>query len=123
MGVLESAPGGALEARGALLEKGSGTRAGVAWGFDSDKATEEFSPAARDLNAPGSRWDSHGDAKAEIGKAATLIEATYTNDYAYHAQMEPLNAVASVSPARDSAEIWCGTQSQTMAQEAVAKVL
>src|SRR5258706_12851 len=54
---------------------------------------------------------------------ATLIEATYTNDYAYHAQMEPLNAVASVSLSRNSAEIWCGTQSQTMAQEAVAKVL
>ncbi len=37
--------------------------------------------------------------------------------------MEPLNAVASVSSGGDSAEIWCGTQSQTMAQEAVAKVL
>jgi isoquinoline 1-oxidoreductase beta subunit len=37
--------------------------------------------------------------------------------------MEPLNAVASVSPSGDAAEIWCGTQSQTMAQEAVAKFL
>jgi isoquinoline 1-oxidoreductase beta subunit len=37
--------------------------------------------------------------------------------------MEPLNAVASVSSAGDRAEIWCGTQSQTMAQEAVASVL
>ncbi len=55
--------------------------------------------------------------------AASVIEAEYLNDYTYHAQMEPLNAVASVSPSGDSAEIWCGTQSQTMAQEAVAKVL
>src|SRR5258708_26635443 len=37
--------------------------------------------------------------------------------------MEPLNAVAAVSPAGDSAEIWCGTQSQTTAQEASAKAL
>ena len=37
--------------------------------------------------------------------------------------MEPLNATASVSPAGDSAEVWCGTQSQTMALDAVAKSL
>src|SRR6266704_1122500 len=40
-----------------------------------------------------------------------------------HAQMEPLNSVASVSPAGDACEIWCGTQSQTMAVAAVAKAL
>jgi isoquinoline 1-oxidoreductase beta subunit len=37
--------------------------------------------------------------------------------------MEPLNGVASVSSAGDSAEVWCGTQSQTMALDAVAKTL
>src|SRR5437870_4237283 len=37
--------------------------------------------------------------------------------------MEPLNAVASVSAAGDSAEIWVGTQSQSNAQEATAKAL
>src|SRR6478609_3401900 len=37
--------------------------------------------------------------------------------------MEPLNGVASVSPAGDSAEVWCGTQSQTMALEATAQAL
>jgi isoquinoline 1-oxidoreductase beta subunit len=123
VGVLASTPWAALDARQSLLDKVTWSRKGVAWGFDSDKATEEFAASARDLNAPSSKWDSHGDAKAEMAKAATVIEASYINDYTYHAQMEPLNAVASVSPARDSAEIWCGTQSQTMAQEAVAKVL
>src|SRR5438093_1355610 len=39
------------------------------------------------------------------------------------AQVEPLNSVASVSPAGDACEIWCGTQSQTMAVAAVAKAL
>src|SRR5262249_22025270 len=44
-------------------------------------------------------------------------------DYAYHAQMEPLNAVAAVSAAGDAVEIWAGTQSQTTASEAPAKLL
>ena len=51
------------------------------------------------------------------------MEAEYRCDYAYHAQMEPLNAIASVSPAGDSVEIWAGTQSQTTATEAPAKLL
>src|SRR5258705_453246 len=37
--------------------------------------------------------------------------------------MEPLNSVASVSAAGDACEIWCGTQSQTMAVAAAAKAL
>ena len=37
--------------------------------------------------------------------------------------MEPLNAVASVSPSGDAVEIWAGTQSQTTATEAPAKLL
>ena len=51
------------------------------------------------------------------------MEAEYRCDYAYHAQIEPLNAIASASPAGDSVEIWAGTQSQTTATEASAKIL
>jgi len=36
---------------------------------------------------------------------------------------KPLNAIASVSPSGDSVEIWAGTQSQSIACEAPAKVL
>jgi isoquinoline 1-oxidoreductase beta subunit len=53
--------------------------------------------AARDLKSPASVWDKQGDAP-RVSKAATIIEAAYVSDYAYHAQMEPLNAIASVSP-------------------------
>ena len=123
VGVLAETPWAALEARQTLLSEVTWTRNGTAWGFDSDKATAEFAAAARDLKSPASVWDKQGDAPAEFAKATTIIEAAYISDYAYHAQMEPLNAIASVSPAGDSAEIWCGTQSQSMAQEAVAKVL
>jgi isoquinoline 1-oxidoreductase beta subunit len=56
-------------------------------------------------------------------KAASTVEAEYRCDYAYHAQMEPLNAVASVALGGGAVEIWCGTQSQSIAVEASAKVL
>ena len=58
-----------------------------------------------------------------VQQAASIIEAEYRNDYVYHAQMEPLNAVASVSPAGDAVEIWGGTQSQTTATVTPAKFL
>src|SRR5205085_8182713 len=56
-------------------------------------------------------------------KTATVIAGDYRCDYAYHAQMEPLNATAAVAPDGSAAELWCGTQSQTMAVEAAAKAL
>ncbi len=82
-----------------------------------------FAAAAKDPSAKATDWFKLGDARAEMPKAASTVEAAYLCDYAYHAQMEPLNGVASVSAAGDSAEVWCGTQSQTMALEATAKAL
>src|SRR6266436_853461 len=95
------------------------------------------------LRAPveGSVPDKIDDTKAKVIAGAVRIvrlpygvgvlaetpwaafEAEYRCDYAYHAQMEPLNAIASVSPSGDSVEIWAGTQSQSIACEAPAKVL
>jgi len=123
VGVLARTPYAAIEARQALVGNVTWSRTGTARDFDSDRASVEFAAAARDLRAQAAPWEPRGNANAELAKAATIIEAEYLNDYTYHAQMEPLNAVASVSPSGDAAEIWCGTQSQTMAQEAVAKVL
>jgi isoquinoline 1-oxidoreductase beta subunit len=54
-----------------------------------------------------------GDAKATLDKADHVYDALYTSDPAYHAQIEPLNAIASVSDDGKSAEIWVGTQSQS----------
>ncbi len=99
------------------------SRTGTAWGFDSDKGVEAFAADARNLSRPARDWSAQGNARAEFQKAASVLEAEYRCDYAYHAQMEPLNAVASVSASGDAAEIWAGTQSQTTAQEAPAKLL
>lgn len=123
VGVLASAPYPAFEAKEAIARTVKWSRTGTAWGFDSDAGLAQFAKDARDLDGPATDWFKQGDAAGELQKAATVIEAEYRCDYAYHAQMEPLNAVASIAPDGASAEIWCGTQSQTMAVEAVAKVL
>ena len=123
VGVVAETPWAAFTARQALIDSVTWSRTGVAWGFDSDKGHDAFAASARNLKAAARDWSAQGDARAQFPKAASMIEAEYRCDYAYHAQMEPLNAVASVSPAGDAVEIWAGTQSQTTATEAPAKLL
>jgi isoquinoline 1-oxidoreductase subunit beta len=123
VGVVAETPWAAFQARETLSHSTTWTKSGKAWGFDSEKGLEDFAAAARDPKAEAAEWSKSGDPRHALSTAATTFEAEYRCDYAYHAQMEPLNAVAAVSPAGDSAEIWCGTQSQTTAQEASAKAL
>ena len=99
------------------------TRTGVAWGFDSDKGHDAFAADAKNLTQPARDWSAQGNARGAFQNAASTVEGEYRCDYAYHAQMEPLNAVASVAPGGDAVEIWAGTQSQTTATEAPAKFL
>jgi isoquinoline 1-oxidoreductase subunit beta len=123
VGVLAETAWAAFAAK-EVLERGiTWNRTGTAWGFDSEKGLASYEADVRNPDSPATDWFKQGDAAAELAKAATVVEAEYRCDYAYHAQMEPLNALASISPAADSAEIWCGTQSQTMAVDAVAKAL
>src|SRR5438445_4696222 len=121
VGVIAETPWAAFAAKDAL--RVTWDRRGTGWGFDSDAAIARYAAAARDLTTPGKPWDKVGDVSAPMAKAATVLEAEFSSDYPYHAQMEPLNSVASVSPAGDACEIWVGSQGQTMAVAAVAKAL
>jgi len=123
VGVVAETPWAAFAARHDIERTVTWSKDGKAWGFDSEKGLEAFAKTALDPDAKATDWFKIGDVRAEMPKAAATFEAEYLCDYAYHAQMEPLNGVASVSPAGESAEIWCGTQSQTMAIEATAKAL
>ena len=113
VGVIADKPWAAFNAKAALDV--TWTRTGKAWGFDSDKALVAFAAAARDFSQPTKLWGKEGDAPAALKTAASVIEADYRNDLVYHAQMEPLNAVASVSPDGSTCEVWCGVQSKTIA--------
>jgi isoquinoline 1-oxidoreductase beta subunit len=115
--VVAERPFAAFKAKNALQVVWS--RTGRAWNFSTDEASGAFAAAAR--TGPGKVWFSTGSAAAGLDRSTTVVEAEYLTDFAYHAQMEPLNAVASVSRDGGSVEVWCGSQGQTMAVAAVAK--
>src|SRR5215813_6762555 len=123
VGVLAETAWAAFDARRALENAVTWTRTGTAWGFDSEAGIERFAADAKNPARGATEWSRIGDPRDAMAKAASTIEAEYRCDYAYHAQMEPLNAIASVSPGGDAVEIWAGTQSQTTATEAPAKLL
>jgi len=119
--VIAATPWAAFEAKEAL--KVTWTRSGKAWGLNSEKALEAYVAAARDLTSPTKLWAAEGDAMVALRKAATIVESEFNNDLVYHAQMEPLNAVASVSPQGDACELWAGVQSKTIAVTVAAAAL
>jgi isoquinoline 1-oxidoreductase beta subunit len=121
VGVIADTPWAAFAAKDAL--KVTWTRSGKAWGFNSEKALNDFAAAARDMSQPAKLWGKEGDAAAALQAAATVVESEYRNDLVYHAQMEPLNAVASVSASGDACELWCGVQSKTIAVTVAAHAL
>ena len=58
-----------------------------------------------------------------MAAAAKVFRGEYRTRYVYHAQMEPINATASVSADGKSAEVWVGTQNPSGLIAAIAKVL
>lgn len=121
VGVLAESPWVAFKAKDAL--KVTWGRSARGSGFSNEKGYEQFTAVARDLSKKGIAWEAKGDVNAALAKAASIVEGEYRADYCYHAQMEPLNSVASVAAAGDSVEVWVGTQSQTITVTAVAKAL
>jgi isoquinoline 1-oxidoreductase beta subunit len=123
VGIVAETPWAAFTARRVIESDVVWSRDGKAWAFDSDQGLQNFAATARDPDAKATDWFKLGDVRAELPKAASIFEGEYLCDYAYHAQMEPLNGIASVAVSGDSVEVWCGTQSQTMALEATANAL
>ena len=66
---------------------------------------------------------NEGNVEEALSKAAKTYSIDYKNEYVYHAQMEPLNAVVAVAKDGKSAEVWAGTQAASNARTAVAKTL
>ncbi len=91
--------------------------------FDSENAKAEYAAKGKDPEAPTHDEYKVGDALAAIASAAKVVEAAYWSEHCYHAQMEPMNAVAKVSEDGKSAEIWAGTQFAALAAFIISGIL
>jgi len=92
-------------------------------GFNSVHALEDYTKHNVDPAARTEMVDSKGDATAAFAGAAKTYKAEFFSDYSYHAQMEPLNAVARFNAAGDRVEVWDGSQDVARCRELVAQTL
>jgi isoquinoline 1-oxidoreductase beta subunit len=120
IGVIGETVEGALAAKNTL---DIGWTGGDAKDHNSETMFEAYAAVASDPAKTGRLLESAGDAVNALKKAVKTYSAEYLNDHAYHAQMEPLNAVVSVSSDGKSAEVWAGSQAPNGARSAVARVL
>ncbi|MBV7484889.1 molybdopterin cofactor-binding domain-containing protein [Bordetella sp. BOR01] len=80
--------------------------------------------AVNDAQRAATAWEARGDAATAFnGGRHRRLTANFTTEYIYHGQMEPLNAVAAVDADGKGAEIWLGTQSQSVSVAAAAQAL
>jgi isoquinoline 1-oxidoreductase subunit beta len=110
----------AMVARRALRVKWSRNKVD---GFDSEKALQDYAAIHADPAASVKIVDAKGDVKAAFAGAAKVYKAEYRSDYTYHAQLEPLNAVARFNEAGDKVEIWDGSQDLGRSRDLIAKTL
>ena len=85
-------------------------------GLDSSTQRDQYAALAKESGAVAKK---EGDAATAMGQAAQKLEAIYELPYLAHAPMEPLNCVADVRA--DGADVWTGTQFQTMDQMVAAQ--
>ncbi len=90
---------------------------------DSEATLSDYSAALKNPTAERAVWSETGDADRAIAAADRIVEAEYLSDYAYHAQIEPMAAVASVDPDGLGAEVWVGTQTQTWTTRTITETL
>ncbi|MDH3648527.1 MAG: molybdopterin-dependent oxidoreductase, partial [Saprospiraceae bacterium] len=102
----------------------------IRWSKDAQasdyNSLEAYSLYQEISNNKDTSWhqiESEGSLGSLLSDASDVFDASYQNDYVYHAQMEPLNAVVSPSGDGQSAEAWVGSQAQASARTAVADAL
>jgi isoquinoline 1-oxidoreductase beta subunit len=109
----------AMAARRALQVKWN---KGDAAGYDSEAALmKTYEQVHSDPAAKTQTLQAVGDAKAAFASAAKTYKADFRSDYGYHAQMEPLNAVARMNDAGTAIEVWEGTQDPASSRAAIAR--
>ncbi|MBT3792926.1 MAG: xanthine dehydrogenase family protein molybdopterin-binding subunit [Rhodospirillales bacterium] len=91
-------------------------------GYDSESTLEkDYAKKLMSSKTKSKKIVSKGKDSATFKNAAKTYSADFRSDYGYHAQMEPLNAVAHVQG--DRVEIWEGTQGPGRSVSAIARAL
>jgi isoquinoline 1-oxidoreductase beta subunit len=88
--------------------------------YSSDEGLKAFLAAAADPASKAVVGRKTGEVEEALKAAASTVSGEYSTDYVAHAQMEPLNAVASVTA--DAVEVWVGTQWPTRVRDDAAKI-
>lgn len=78
-------------------------------GFNSQEIYPTYAKVASS-SKKGKTINEIGNVEDVMKTATKTYEVDFKNDYVYHAQMEPLNAVIQVAENLKSAEIWVGSQ-------------
>ncbi|HSH12148.1 MAG TPA: molybdopterin cofactor-binding domain-containing protein, partial [Desulfurivibrionaceae bacterium] len=93
-------------------------------GYDSEVALDrDYERVHADPAEPSKTVFSKGDADSAFAAAGKTYRADFRADYGYHAQMEPLNAVARMNDRGDHIEVWDGSQSPDRCREMLAEAL
>ena len=121
IGIVATSLSQALEAKKQL--KISWSNSTASQGHNSQQLFDAYKQIASDSGKKGEILTQEGDIEKAFQIATQTYEADYHNDYVYHAQMEPLNAIASVASDGKSVEVWAGTQAAGSLAPSVAKVL
>ena len=96
----------------------------VAEGYDSEPMLElGYMKIMQDPDSEVRVVHSSGAGARVFESAAKVYKADFRADYGYHAQMEPLNAVARFNEAGDEVEIWEGTQAPGRSRAQIAAAL
>lgn len=82
----------------------------ISSGFNSQECYKKYEQIAANDTTTGKVIIDEGDINSAIISANKNFTADYKNDYVYHGQMEPLNAVVQVGTNGKSAEVWVGSQ-------------
>jgi isoquinoline 1-oxidoreductase subunit beta len=95
-------------------------------GYDSEAFLEDtYAKVADSSSAPSKTVKEKGDVGAAFSKTTggKIFRREFRSDYGYHAQMEPLNAVARFNDAGDGVEVWEGTQAPGISRRYIARAL
>jgi isoquinoline 1-oxidoreductase beta subunit len=90
--------------------------------YNSEAAFDDYKNIAHDDSIVGRILTESGDMDAALKYAHSILESSYQSDHAYHAQMEPFNAIVSIDENAKRAEVWAGSQAPVSVVRQVARI-